>query len=80
MTNHSGSFPLMAIAAEHGVEYGDVLLMADLYRCTVQRLHVPRGRAVLASRAAYRVQKAGGVRALVSLRTTLVRHALGRWS
>jgi hypothetical protein len=35
MTNRSGSFPLMNLAADFGVDYGDVLLAAEASRMSL---------------------------------------------
>lgn len=45
MTNRSGSFPLMNLAADYGVDYGDVLIVSYAFRCEINRLEQSFGRA-----------------------------------
>lgn len=75
----SGSYPLMNLAADYGVDYGDVLQIADVYRHTIRRERTTHARAVSAAHASCRIRRAVGLRGLCSLRVKLAKHATERW-
>lgn len=56
MTERSGGYPLMNLAADAGVDYGDVLLMADGYRYMVRGDQPPYWRMELVLDACARAE------------------------
>jgi sugar phosphate isomerase/epimerase len=76
----SGSFPLMQLAREYGVDYGDVLLMADCLS------HDPRGDKPTVDRfmrhywpARCRIAEALTVAQAATLEGRLTEHVDWRW-
>lgn len=78
--HETGSFPLMAIAREFGVDYGDILLIAHaeagLYSGS---LASPR-RFDLAHAASDRCYEALSRNQYSDLYTAICQHAKGRWA
>jgi len=79
MTNRTGSYPLMNLAADYGVDYGDVLLWADYLRRTRLGADLSRARLHDAFLAAGRVLGSMSNRRSAKFRKALFAHADARW-
>lgn len=73
-----GSFPLMNLAEDHGVDYGDVLLVADYYRRLLQNDNTSERRH-LADVAYMHIQDVKGVGPAERLFENIRQMARRRW-
>lgn len=79
--HRTGSFPLMAIAADYGVEYADALAWAEyLRRVRVDGLTPTLAAAQELALAAYeRIGRTITARARAAMSGAMSEHANGRW-
>lgn len=72
----SGPSTLVALARDYGVDYGDVLLVADVHRYTLRYEPLPQERARAAVQALARIGVALGRSATTRLEYWIADHAM----
>jgi hypothetical protein len=80
VAQRSGSFPLMNIAQDAGVDYGDVLLVADHYRRLIRNDGRTASRRAIADQSHDRMLATLGTERCRDLREQLKKAADRRWA
>jgi len=79
MTVRCGSYPLMNLAQDFGLDYGDILLWADYMRRWRGGLHYSAGYMDRFTGAAIRIDAALTAERYDEVLTLMVAHADARW-
>lgn len=79
VAHRTGSFPLMNLAEDLGVDYGDLLLLADHYRRLVRNDGLTAGRRGMADQSHDRIRATIGLERCHALNETLKKAADRRW-
>ncbi|MFN3582950.1 hypothetical protein [Phenylobacterium sp.] len=74
-----GSYPLMNLAQDYDVDYGDLLTWADFLRCDRLGIEMSQGRYQALDRAIHRMTLRIGRAEQLDLLHALVAHANARW-